>query len=88
MLQATTKKQIDELIEASRNYQNAYELVHYGEVMGYTLSECMLPDELLVLAKLVGVPIRATKTQYGTKYEVIYKDCHFYWFEKHEKEVA
>lgn len=87
MLHAS-KKQIDELIEARRNYQTAYEIAHYGEIINGEVTECLLPEDLTKLSRLVGVPVRTKRDDYGTRFEVDYNGCIFFWYEKYEKEVA
>lgn len=95
MLKAT-KKQIDALIVAHRNYQNALNAVRYDEdlatgpltYLGTDLMECMKPADLEQLARIVGVPVRTKKGYVGTIYEVNYSGCCFFWHEPYEKEVA
>ena len=87
MLKAT-KKQIDALIVAHRNYQNALNAVRYGEDLDTGLMECMKPADLEQLAKIVGVPVRVKEGYMSTLYEVNYNGCCFFWCEPHEKEVA
>ena len=87
MLKAT-KKQIDALILAHRNYQNALDIVRYGEDLDTGLMECMKLGDLEQLARIVGVPVRAKKGYVSTIYEVNYNGCCFFWCEPHEKEVA
>ena len=88
MLRATNKKQIDALIAAYRDYQNALDVVRHGEVQGGDLSQCMKPADLEQLARIVGVPVRVKEGHMGTIYEVYYNNCDFFWFEPYEKEVA
>lgn len=87
MLHAT-KKQIDELIEARRNYQTAYEVAHYGEIFNGEITECLLPEDLTKLSRLVGVPVRTKREERGTRFEVVYNGCTFFWYEKRDEEVA
>ncbi len=92
MLKAT-KKQIDALIVAHRNYQNALNAVRYDEdlntgLLDTGLMECMKPADLEQLARIVGVPVRTKKGYANTIYEVDYNGCCFFWCEPYEKEVA
>lgn len=87
MLKAT-KKQIDALIAAHRDYQNALDVVRHGAVLDDGLMECMKPADLDQLARIVGVPVRAKKGYTSTIYEVNYNGCCFFWCEPYEKEVA
>ena len=87
MLKAT-KKQIDALIAAHRDYQNALDAVRHGECLGDGLMECMKPADLEQLARIVGVPVRVKEGYAGTFYEIDYNGCCFFWHEPYKKEVA
>lgn len=83
-----TRRDVDALIEAHKDYREAYERAFYAEqVGGEDFNEYVSPRKINDLAKMLGQPVRRSDRGENVLLEVKYRTCTFFCFED-KKEVA